>query len=238
MATLYQMTIRALDEISSFTAPTFLIGSTDDTAKQLLALAKKVGTELIRDYDWQEMIREATFTTTADITSYDVETDYERIVPDTTWNRTSQNSGVGNATARQWSILKALNTPTAGEYYFRIIRRQVQLQPSAVAGSLTFAYEYLSKNYCESSGGIDQAEWTADTDVPLLPEDLFINGIRYYFLKANNLPYGDAEAEYDAVIQSRLNKNVPSGAVNMASGVRVPGRDNYRLNIPDVIQIP
>jgi hypothetical protein len=98
---------------------------------------------------------------------------------------------------------------------------QVKPTPSSV---YNFTYEYLSNSYCESSGGTDLSIWTNDTDVPLLPEDLFINGVRYYFLKANNLPYGDAESEYDAVIASRNGKNTPSPAVNMAISVRAPRR--------------
>jgi hypothetical protein len=234
--TLLSICTRALDEISSFNQPAFIIGNDDDTAKQLLAFAKKVGTELTRDYDWQEMTLEATFTTVDSVRAYDVEDDYERIVSDTTWDRTSSRRVGGNATAIKWNALKAVNVTVGPRFYFRVLRNQVTLDRNPGAG-IEFAYEYLSKFYCSTSGGTAIAEWTADTDVPLLPEDLFINGIRYYFLKANNLPYGDAEGEYDAVIASRQGKNVPSGAVNMSAGVCVPGRDDYRLNIPDRIDV-
>ena len=63
--------------------------------------------------------------------------------------------------------------------------------------------------------GTPLAAWMSDTDTPLLPADIFINGIKYYFSKANNLPYGDAEAEYDWVIQSRQSRNTPSAAVDL-----------------------
>ncbi len=233
--TLYSICVRALDEISSFNLPDFIVSNSDDTAKQLLAFAKKVGTELIRDYDWQEMIVETTFTTSADVRSYNVASDYERMVSDTTWNRTSSRRAFGTTTARTWNELRALSVVTGPEYRFRIIRNQVTLERNPPSG-VEFAYEYLSKNYCESAGGTDQSEWTNDTDLPLLPEDLFINGIRYYFLKANNLPYGDAEGEYDAVIASRQGKNVPSQAINMSAGVCAPGRYSEGRNfgaIPD-----
>jgi hypothetical protein len=226
---------RALDEISSFNVPSYIVGNSDDTAKQLLAMAKKVGTELVRDYDWQEMIQEATFITAASVSAYDLPSDYERLVSDTSWDRTTARRSLGNSTARQWNLLKAWPTSSSISYSFRIIGGQVQLQPVPPA-DITFAYEYLSKNYCESSGGTSQEIWTADTDLPKLSDDLFINGIRYYMLKANNLPYGDAEGEYDAVITSRTSKNVPSGAVNMSANVRRPGRGyGYRVNIADVI---
>jgi len=233
MATLLDCCTRALDEISSINVPDFIVGNPDDAAKQLLALAKKIGTELVRDYDWQEMIREATLTTVADTAIYDLESDYDRLVSDTNWDRTSRRRVSGNSTARQWNLLKASPITAAVDHYFRLIGGQLQINPTPAAG-IEFAYEYMSKNYCASSGGTKQEVWTADTDVPLLPEDLFIGGLKYYFQKENNIPYGDAEAEYDAVITSRTSKNTPSGAVNMAAGIRLPGRryTQRRLNIP------
>jgi hypothetical protein len=236
MATLLSVCQGALEEIGSFNVPDFIVGNTDDTAKQLLAFAKKVGTELTRDYDWQEMIRETTFTTSADVRAYDVASDYDRIVSDTTWDRNSGWRSSGNTTARMWGALRSVQITTGPTYFFRVIRSQITLDRDPPAG-IVFAYEYRSKAYCQSSGGTDLTVWTNDTDVTLLPDDLFINGIRYYMLKANNLPYGDAEAEYDAVIASRQEKNTPSGAVNMSAGVQVPGRDDYRLNIPDRVDV-
>jgi len=228
---------RVLDEIGSLQTPTFFIGADDDTAKQLVAFAAKVGEEMVRDYDWQEMIQEATFTSVADVNTYDLPSDYDRIVSDTTWNRTSTRRRVyGNTTARQWNAIKAYGFTSSVAYNFRLIAGQIQLQPTPAAG-LTFAYEYLSKAYCTDSGGTARTDgWVADTDIPALPADLFIAGVRYYFSKANNLPYGDAEAEYDAIIMSRTQKNTPSQAVNMSANVCRPGRRRVgRVNIPDVI---
>ena len=36
----------------------------------------------------------------------------------------------------------------------------ILINPAPSAGH-TFAYEYMSKNWCESSGGTDQAAWAA-----------------------------------------------------------------------------
>jgi hypothetical protein len=231
-STLLDLCTRALDEISGFNVPTFIIGNDDDTAKQLLAFAKKVGTELVRDYDWQEMIKDASVTTVVGVDAYDVEDDYERVVQDTTWDTSNQRPIIGNTTARLWNLITTLTVPSSFYMYYRIIGTRVKIRPVPTS-VFTFTYEYRSKNYCQNAGGDDLSVWTSDTDVPLLPEDLFINGIKYYMLKENSLPYGDAEAEYDAVIESRQSKNTPSGAVDMSAGVRTPD-ERYLpyLNIP------
>lgn len=237
MANLLRICTRALDEIGSFNVPTFIIGNDDDTAIQLYAMARKVGDELVRDYDWQECIRTATVTTAVDDSLYDLEDDYDRLCSDTMWNGTESRVMFGNATKRRWAaVTNVASGTTTTSYEWRLYRNQIQLNPAA-REIFSFNYEYLSKVYCSTSVGVDNVDgWAADTDLPLLPADLFIHGVRFYFAKANNLPYGDLEAEYDAVVASRQNKNTPAQAVNMASGIRRPGRSKfYRVNIPEVI---
>ena len=234
--TLLTICTQALDEISSFNVPTYIIDNDDDTAKTLLAASKKVGTELVRDYSWQEMLRTASVTTTADDDSYALESDYERIISDSAWNTTSDRRMLGNATTQDWAMIKTLALASGETYFFRVARGEIQVKPTP-SSAFTFTYEYLSKNYCESAGGTDQSAWTADSDLPLLPDDLFIYGIKYYFLKAKNLPYGEAEAEYDGIIASRQGKNKPAGIIDMKAGVCPPGRAPYvmGLNFPSSI---
>jgi len=231
---LYQICTRVLDEIGSFNIPTFIVGNDDDTARQLLSFAKKVGEELTRDYDWQELSRTATVSTVADTTLYNLESDYERLVSDTMWDGTQFRYMRGNTTKREWAAITNNRVNPALTYWWRLYRGKIQLNP-APASVFSFNYEYLSNIYCTDSVGTDRADgWADDTDIPLLPADLFIHGISYYFQKSNNLPYGDAEAEYDGIIASRQEKNTPSQAVDMAAGTAPPRMsDEIRWNIPD-----
>lgn len=233
---LLQIATRALDDISSFNAPTFFIGNDDDTAKSLVAAARKVGEELVRDYEWQEMARTGTVTTVDGESLYALEADYDRLASDTMWDESAKRRMGGNTTKRQWAAIKNLPIVGTTQYYWRLYRNQIQLNVPA-SGVFTFNYEYLSKAYCTDSDGVDRVGgWMDDTDISILPADILIAGVRYYFAKAKNLPYGDAEAEYDAVIQSREGKNTPSQAVDMSAGVVAPGRRRrIRLNIPDRI---
>lgn len=225
---------RALEEIGSFNVPTTIVDNDDDTAKQCLAFARKVGEELVRDYDWQELSKTATVTTTQGVSAYDLESDYERLAPDTMWNADDFRFMRGHTSKRQWAMITNSQVDPGLTYYWRLKGGQIQLEPAAES-AFDFTYEYLSNIYCKSSGGTDREDgWVADTDVPKLPSDLFIYGIRFYFLKANNLPYGDAEAEYDGIIQSRQGKNVPSPAVDMSAGTLPPRMSSqHRFNLPD-----
>lgn len=233
---LLQICTRALDEISSIQVPTYIIGNDDDTAKQLYALALKVGEELVRDYDWQEMDRDATVTTAVDDRLYALEADYDRLCSDTMWDATTRRRMLGQTTKREWALITNAIGVTTFQYRWRLYRNQIEVEPTP-ASIFSFGYAYKSKVYCTSSDGLtDRTDgWVTDTDIPLLPADIFIHGIRYYFAKGNNLPYSDSEAEYDAVIASREGKNTPSAAVDMAAGTCPPGHERYPLNIPDMI---
>lgn len=233
---LLQICLRALDEISSFNTPDYIVGNPDDTAKTLLAAAYKTGETLARDYDWQEFSKTATLTTVAATSLYDLESDYDRIAPDTFWNNSDARYIRFPATRRKWAAITNSAVYSSSTYDARLKGSQIQIYP-VPAADLTLNYEYLSNIYCTDSAGVDRADgWVSDTDLPKLPYDLFLYGVRYFFADSKNLPGAlKAAAEFDAVISSRQNKNVPSERVNHAATVVPPRRGIRRLNIPEVI---
>lgn len=234
---LLQICTRALDDISSFNIPNFIVGNTtDDTARTLISAAFKVGEEMVRDYEWQEFCKTATVTTSNGDALYDLPSDYDRIAPDTLWNNTNARYMRGQTTKRRWAAITNSTSYSPFEHEWRLNAGQIQVYPTP-SSAFVFNYEYLSKIYCTDSGGTDRADgWTADTDLPKLPADLFIHGIRYYFSDSKNLPGAlKCAAEYDAVIQSRNGKNTPTQAVNHAASAKLPGRRGFRLNIPETI---
>jgi hypothetical protein len=237
MATLLSIVTDALDTIGSFNVPTFLVGNEDDLARQLLSIAKDVGRELVRDYDWQQLGDEATVTTVASTSLYDFPEDFDRMAPDTMWETGANRNMRGHTTKRQWAAIKNVEGAVDNRYRWRVRGNKIEVFPTPTS-VFSFTYEYLSKFYCTDSGGTPIEHWTADTDIPRLPEDVFIAGVRYYFRKAKTLPFGAAEAEYDAAIQKRLAGNVPSEAINMNHAVRAlrDTRADY-LNIPDFVDV-
>jgi hypothetical protein len=234
--TLLDICTRALDRISSINVPTFLVGNTDTTAKMLLAIAKDVGEELVRDYNWQQLRSTATVTTVADDALYPLEADYERISADTMWESGNSRFVHGAQSSRMWAAVTNVEGVVDNRYRWRLYQDQIQLTPTP--GSVfSFNYEYLSKYYSKTAAGVAQEQWLADGDLPRLPHDLFIAGVRYYFLKGKNLPYSDAEAEYEAIIQSRLQGVEPPGFVVAADAVYRPdGRlEPDMRNFPEMV---
>lgn len=232
MPTLLSMCTEVLDDIGSIVTPSFLFLNEDDTAKQLIAIGKKVGRELVRK-NWQQLEKVATVTTEIGTDNYALPDDYRSMISDTMWNATSARQMSGHETSQSWAEITNAPITATTYHYFRLAGNRIYVKPSP-ASVFSFNYAYRSKSYCQSSAGVDRTEWTADDDVPTLPDEFFLAGIAYYFRKSNGLPFADQEAEYNAVLEDASSTNKPVGVVNMAS--RVPQRGRRVLNIPDIIQ--
>ena len=179
-------------------SPSSAYASTDQQVIQLVALAQREGTELMQDFDWQVLTTEKTFTSVAladQTTATAIPTDFDRFVPETFFNRTRKRPVFGPISAQDWQFTQAVVATTLVES-FRQRGNAILITPVPEAGD-TYAYEYISKNFCESSGGTDQAAWAADTDVGILPEALMTMGVIWRFLKAKGFDYAEAFRTYE-----------------------------------------
>jgi hypothetical protein len=80
--------------------------------------------------------------------------------------------------------------------------------------------EYYSDTWCESSAGTDQRIWTADTDVPLLPDDCFILGLIWRFRKAKGLEYQEDFNTYEEEVSRRLARTNMAPVIQIGGGVQ------------------
>lgn len=230
MATLLSMAQRAIRRIPGFAVPDSIVSNIeDDVAQRLWECANTVGEELVADYDWQELlVKDYTFATVNGTAEYDLPSNYERWVNQTTWDRSNQWPLRGPMTGMEYQTLKS-GVVTAGvRYWFRVGGGSIIVYPTPTEAA-TLVFDYYKRAFCQSSGGTDQTEWLADSDVPLLDTRLFITGTRYYFKRSQGLPYEDDETDYYNLIGSLKYNNTPKPVIDMA-GNRLVGE---HPNIPD-----
>jgi hypothetical protein len=210
--------------------PTTVVSATDATARRLLALANEEGRQLAR-LNWPILRKEQTFTSTAtEAQTNAIPADWGRFVDGTFWNRTAQRPLLGPLSPQEWQDLKAhAGSGVTDSFTYR--GSDILILPTATAGQ-TMAFEYYSKNWCESSGGTDQSAWAADTDVGILNENLMAMGLAWRFQRASGLAWQESYAVYDAEVRMSLAQSQPSGVISMARrprmgmpGVYVPDRD-------------
>lgn len=213
----------------SLPQPAAVVGSTDKQVIQLLALANEEGTSLGRRYPWQALVEEQTFTTVASpAQSAALPADLDRFVPNSFFNRSTRRPMTGPITPRQWQWIQAQPVYSTAYLLFRERTGQFLIAPTPAAGE-TIAYEYLSRNWAESSGGTPQPAFLADTDVALLDEGLITLGLRWRFLRAKGLDYAEEMATYERELEQAMARDGGSTALTLAPQPVDPNR----VNIPD-----
>lgn len=213
----------------SIPSPTSVVDSTDVQVLQLLALANEEGRELARKYDWQELTRQQTFLTTATAEQDDaVPDDWQRFVSDTFYDRTTMRQLIGPITPQAWQAIQAQLQLNRVFLAFRRRDNTFLITPTPAAGD-TIAFEYITRNWCESAGGMAQAYFQADTDVPLLPSYLFTLGIRWRFRLAKGLDYAENFRTYQEELQAEQAGDIGGGKLDQT------GRNIYSVfGVPNI----
>lgn len=185
----------ALREIGSFAVPSSIVGSTDPTAVQLLALAKRSLRVLSRDYKWSVFLTTHTFSTSNGTATYALPSDFGSFANLTQWDRTNDNMVEGPVPPARFEFLRSSGTTNATAWkYFRVAAGYFEIYPTPTATE-SIAYQYWSK-YAISG----KETYTDDSDAPLLDEDLLTIDLRWRFLQAKG---GDYLAEQKEAFDRR-----------------------------------
>lgn len=203
--------------------PSSVVGSTDKQIKQLLTIANREGKDLASRFTWNVLVKEATFTQSAAALQGAMTTvagsDFDKIINDTMWNRSTTLPILGPSMAKDWQALQAFNI-TGPVPEFRIRGNSLYFSPDGANATDTIAFEYKSKNWCESSGGTGQSSWQADDDVGLLDEDIMCLGIVWRWLKRKGLDYAEDFATYEKRVADKIGGDGGKRVLNAAGSLR------------------
>ena len=200
------------------TPPDTVISSVESNAIALLGFAQEEGKELARRATWQKITKEATFSTTASDLDYALESDFDWYLPDTMFNRTSNRQVAGPISAAEWQRIQA-SLVTLVNPGFRFRGGLILISPTPSATE-TVAYEYMSNQWCESVGGTDQSAWAADTDLPLLNEELHTLGIVWRFKQAKGYDYSEAFRAYETQVTLAMLRDGAKPRLDSSRGSR------------------
>lgn len=203
-----------------FPQPTSIVSNTDATAIQLFTLLNRVGKEIAQRYEWSSLTKQTSFTTLAAETQTALPADFDHILNDTMYDRTTGWVIYGPYSARQWQRDKAF--VSAGSFYtFRIRGKQVIFTPNPPAGDSVY-YEYLSTYWVDSDadGLGDRALFTADTQTTVFEEDLLIKGGVVRFKQAKGLEYAEDMNRFEKHMELQFGRDGGRRSLNMSG--RVP----------------
>lgn len=222
----------ACDEIG-LPQPSSIISNTDTTVRQLLARSNRSGKMLAQRYTWQELTTSATVTTVAAELQGLVETllpGFNWYLYQSMWNRDTRMKVWGPLYPDEWQFLKAA-TVTGPFPDFRIQNKKLYMLPVPTAGQ-TIGLEYVSRYFCETSGGVGQDKWAADTDVGRLSEDLLTLDLIWRFKQAKGFDYAEDFRQAEIAINNAMARSGGKQTLNMASNPRYT--DNmFGVMVPD-----
>lgn len=198
----------------SIAAPAAIVGSLDPNAPLLFSLANEEGDELARRHDWQVLIVQHTWSTTAtEVQAAALPADYDRLVYGSQiWDMSISQKLTGPVGATAWLELKSV--PGAGVTgWWRIVGGKLNIFPAPAAGR-THALEYVSSNWAQSAA--PQAQFLADSDSARIPERLIALGVAWRWKRAKGFDYAEEMATYERELERACSRDRGIGVVRPA----------------------
>lgn len=227
--TLLQLVQDAMVELS-LPSPSIVVSSQDQDVAQMLALANAAGNELVKAWEWQILLDDYTFTTTG-VDTYALPSDYDRLVNDTQWDRTSRWPGIGPASSQTWAWLLGQNIASVPRYRFRILGNLFTVFPTPGTG-YTYAFEYVKKNWILAVDGTTyKSRFTADNDTFLYDDRLLTLLLKSKYLAAKGLDSTIAQQEFTERLE--LCKSHDQMAPKLSLGPQIIDPLLGMQNIPD-----
>jgi len=279
--------LELVDQVSGelgLVQPTSVIGSATNQTQQFLALAQRLGKDLVRDFEWQRLVQayiwqtQAAITTTGNITAassvitaipttaalqvgnvvtgtgqapfaeiltidsntqvtlnmpvttstasvsltfakqdYPLPAGYDRMISDTNWDRTDHWRNLGTKSSQDWQFLQGGIISIGPRERYRIYNQKFRIF-QALTTVYNFSFEYVSNYWVCATGSSfgTKAEFTADTDTCIFPDDLMMAGLKFYFLKAKKLDFGVELGEFTRALSYSKAQDVPVSSMSLA----------------------
>lgn len=155
--------------------------------------------------------------------AYTVPADFERPIDNTMWDRSRYWQMRGPLSPQQWQFYKSsIYSRATIQRRFRfkkvgtVITLSIDPVPTDTGSQLV--YEYVSNGWCQSSAGVPQSQWLADTDVGVLDEYLIRLGVKWRALDRLGLDYSSALDDYERGVAKAIAQDGGSPILDMAPG--------------------
>lgn len=188
--------------------PQAVVSSADPQILQILAIARRLGKDLVREFEWQELVTQALITTMPDTWNYPLAGDWNRQIEQTEWMSGNARRVHGPLTSQQWQFYRARNIAGTLVVSFRINGNHIELLELPTPGE-SLTYEYISENWVVPVSGARQNTFTADDDSYVFAQELMQSGIKLRWLKAKGLAFDDQEYRDTLSLCKAQNKSAP-----------------------------
>ena len=202
--------------------PATIAGNSNPDAQNILSVINKAGIWMMKAYGWDILTKEHTFTSVAGETqngtgdNLAVPEDWDRFIPETCWDRDSNNLISGPISPVEWAGLKVQNYSEQNKK-FRYRAGQFITTPELGTG-VTVAYEYIKKNWATGTGG-EKDLMDDDSDAPILDQELITRAATLEWLDAEGQPTAKAMRDFKTYFDQLVDNEMSSGNVSVVADI-------------------
>ena len=152
---------------------------------------------------------------------YDLPADYDRLVANTSWDRSDHWAMSGSKSAQEWQWLKGGIVSTGPVYRYRIFGNRMKIQPPP-AEKLRLSNEYVSTRWVASATAADPSlsSFAADTDLAIFPDDVMVNGVKYHWYRTKGLDWEMMLGEFNRSLSYAKGQDQPAPTLSLAPEAR------------------
>jgi hypothetical protein len=110
---------------------------------------------------------------------------------------------LGPLSDREWQAIRSAIGVVGPQIRFRFYGGQLQFDPVPTTSDI-IVFEYVSKNWCQSASGTGQSSFLADTDLPIITDDLLVLSLKWRLLAARGFNYSEEKAAYEESLGRRF----------------------------------
>lgn len=163
---------------------------------------------------------------------YPMPTDFEYFIQQSFWDGSFRWQLLGPLSAQEKDVIKYGISPVGPRRRFWIRGNYMYINPQPTDNTSVIAFDYYSNAWAQSAAGVPQIKFLSDTDYYILDDGCMIMGIKWRFLRAKGLDYGEEKQAYDDATERQISRNGGNRSLPMNAQSRMPNLLS-NANCPD-----
>jgi hypothetical protein len=185
----------------------------------LTTLLNELGRQLVREFQWSQLVTAYTFSTVASTQTYAPPTDMLKLVDQSEWNRSTKFPMGGPLSPQSWEYLQALVTAASFTTLFKLQGGQIYLYPTP-SGVQTMAFQYVSSWWVAPTATPTvrtSDKTTVASDVLFFDPQVLNLGLQWKFRRRKNMDFATQEEDYRAALEAAKNED-PAPVLSLNGG--------------------
>lgn len=190
----------------------------NQSVTQSLALLNRLGDDVCKAHDWQDLEKVATLTGDGTTFQFPFPADFGRVVNQTEWAANNRRPLLGPLTPQQWGWTQ-YGIVSVGVYFrYRVLDNLFTLFPVPGAGEV-FNFFYISKNWViDGSDGSMKDKITSGADIPIFDRGLMIAGVKLRMWSAKGFDTSSLASEFNYRLEAEKGQNQGAPVLNLSGG--------------------